>query len=386
MTGIMVVSFGACGNATPGNSGAATTETAADSEEPEPMTGMANPWRDCTEEEAYQYAPNGFSAPEGATNIHWSMMDTDDDPTNIPGPMIQLTFDLDGLSFCAREQMVPGEEIVDISGMYYDWQDTEKVTLANWGGGNMPAEIKIYDGEEEDAQICLWFDIETGAAYSLSVAAKDLDGFDIQAVAEAIYDPAKQVGANIPDSEEEPQEEAAESTLPPYEYPGPELFYSVLYQYLVDELSTQYEPADVSIPCPEIVAIDDSNKDDILVYGNFWIFNYDQNGDTLDNVSGGSYPGVVHMKNTDSGYEVTGMEVVEDGSDFDESAKKIFGKYYDDFSKIQSNDQLLEETRAQIIANYAAANDLSITAYQDYGWDPVSLPKENIDSFYSDLD
>ena len=80
------------------------------------------------------------------------------------------------------------------------------------------------------------------------------------------------------------------------------------------------------------------------------------------------------------------MDVVEDGSGFTESAKKIFGKYYDSFMKDGEDEKLREETRAQIIANYAAANNLKITAYKDYGWDPVTLPDENTDSFYSKLD
>ena len=79
------------------------------------------------------------------------------------------------------------------------------------------------------------------------------------------------------------------------------------------------------------------------------------------------------------------MDVVNDGTDFDESAKKIFGDNYDAFTKDGSDEKLREKTRAQIIANYVAANNLNITAYQDYGWDPVTLPEENIDSFYSDL-
>lgn len=181
-------------------------------------------------------------------------------------------------------------------------------------------------------------------------------------------------------------ETSSEAVLPAYEYPGPELFYSVVYKYMIDELGAHYEPSDVGIPCPVIIAEDDSNKEDILLYGNFWYFNYKLNGDTLENTSGGSYPGVMHVKSTDAGYEVTGMDITEDGSGFTESAKKIFGKYYDTFMKDGEDDKLLEKTRAQIIANYVAANNLSITAYQDYGWDPVTLPEENIDSFYSKLD
>ncbi len=179
---------------------------------------------------------------------------------------------------------------------------------------------------------------------------------------------------------------AAEGSLPAYEYPGPELFYSVLYKYMTDELAQGYPESDVSIPCPVIIAEDESDKSDICVYGNFWIFNYDLNGDILENTSGGSYPGCIHIKSTDAGYEVTSMDVVEDGSGFTESAKKIFGKYYDLFTKEGEDEKVREETRAQIIANYTAANSLDITAYRDYGWDPVTLPEENIDNFYSILD
>ena len=80
------------------------------------------------------------------------------------------------------------------------------------------------------------------------------------------------------------------------------------------------------------------------------------------------------------------MDVCEDGESFDESAKKIFGDNYDAFMKDGEDEKLREETRAQIIANYVAANNLDIKAYQDFGWDPVTLPEENIDSFYSTLD
>ena len=75
-------------------------------------------------------------------------------------------------------------------------------------------------------------------------------------------------------------------------------------------------------------------------------------------------------------------------TDYDpaESAKKIFGDHYNEFEKLSADDKASEQTRAQIIANYVAANNLKITAYQDYGWDPVTLPEENIDSFYSVLD
>ena len=194
----LALSLMACGKEV-ANTTQPEIETIEENEPEEPSAGMANPWRDCTEEEAYQYTPNGFSAPKGATNIRWSMCEVEDDKV-LPGTMVELDFDYDGLSFTARQQAVPGEEITDISGMYYDWTVIDDWTMNNWGGGNMPCRAMRYVGDEGYVDVILWFDIETGYAYSLSTQAKDLDGFDIQAIAEMMYDPAKQVGANAPEN------------------------------------------------------------------------------------------------------------------------------------------------------------------------------------------
>ena len=197
MTGLMVLSLTACG------SGAATTEPAATAETPteaatqattEETAEIANPWRDATEEECNQLAANGFSAPEGATNVKWSIMDTGVQNEEL----IQMTFDLDGRTFTARQQTT-GDESQDISGMYYEWIVEDEITLANWGGGNMKGVAKRFIGDDKYVDVCTWYDIETGDSYSLSVEDKDLDGFDIQAIAEAIYDPNKQFGANAPE-------------------------------------------------------------------------------------------------------------------------------------------------------------------------------------------
>ncbi len=176
------------------------------------------------------------------------------------------------------------------------------------------------------------------------------------------------------------------SALPAYEYPGPEQFYSVLYQYIIDEFGQYYLQGDVCIPCPIIVAEDDSNKDDMRMWGNFEVYNYTLSGDTLMTVSGGSHPGCIHFKMADGGFEVTGFDAVADGSDYEPTAKKIFGDKYDTFVKTMGDDKSREDTRAQIISNYAAANNLQISGYQDYGWEKIALPNENIDTFYSTLD
>ena len=187
-------------------------------------------------------------------------------------------------------------------------------------------------------------------------------------------------------AQEDTQESDTTAELPAYEYPGPEAFYSAVYAYIVDELGSQYSQGDVCIPSINEVYLDDSDNSDIKYYAAFEVYNYTLEGDTLMTQSGGAHPGVMHLKYSEVGYEVTGFDAVADGSDFDPTAKEYFGKYYDDFMKVYSDSDAKEATRAQIIANYVAANSLNITKYQDYGWDPVELPEENIDSFYSQLD
>lgn len=233
----------ACGSQTGDAPQTADVEesTADTAETEETNVGMANPWRDCTEEEATQYTVNGFKAPEGATNVRWSLMEAAD-PNTLPGTMVQLTYDLDNAEITAREQAVSGEEITDISGAYYDWTVSNEGTLANWAGGYMPFKSYRYVGDNEYVDLILWFDIETGYAYSVCAQAPDLDGFDIQAVAEQMYDPEKQEWASIPDdeSEENPEytgeaiEGYAEDVAPSIDISGCDTFTQIVDKKLED--------------------------------------------------------------------------------------------------------------------------------------------------------
>ncbi len=76
----------------------------------------------------------------------------------------------------------------------------------------------------------------------------------------------------------------------------------------MQELGSHYTPAEHCIPFNLIVDADASNPDDIRVWGDFWVENYNQSADTLLAVSGGSYPGCMHVKKTTSGFEVSQFE------------------------------------------------------------------------------
>ena len=145
-------------------------------------------------------------------------------------------------------------------------------------------------------------------------------------------------------------------------------YFPAIDRYLVDEIGKQYAKGEHCVPFHHIVAVDERNADDILIWGDFWVFNYNQVGDTLKCVAGGSHPGLMHVAQTENGFKVKAFEQVEDGSNFLPTAKKIFGDKYDVFQAINSDEKNREILRAEVLGNYVKNHGLSVTLYQDYGW------------------
>ena len=149
--------------------------------------GMANPWTEITEEEADQLVARLFKAPEGAEDVVWLKCEELGDKSKNLSPMVQLSFTLNGLPFTARAQQGAPED-ADIAGLYVDWTvGPEDATLANWGQGKMAGKTYRAMNDTGYVDLITWYDVEIGIAYSLSTAAADLDGFDIQAIAEQMY-------------------------------------------------------------------------------------------------------------------------------------------------------------------------------------------------------
>ena len=154
-----------------------------------------------------------------------------------------------------------------------------------------------------------------------------------------------------------------------------ELCNVAIEDYLVNVIGKNYAEAEYCITSPFIVSTDNGNKYDVLVWGDFWVFNYDLSGDTLKTVSGGNHPGLMHLKRTDSGYEVTSFEEVEDGTGNLESSKRIFGDNYEAFCEINSNQEKREDIRLHFVADYVKKHNLPVKMLQDYGWPAVALPE-----------
>ena len=144
----------------------------------EAMDGLAiaNPWEDMTAEQLAQASGLFFGVPEGAQNVIYRYLAS--------AGLAEMQFTWENGEFCARIQPAAlGEnELMDISGMYFDWDQEEPVTIGNCNGTIAQAQ----DGGEW-AQRCLWYDAAQGLMYSLSVTANDIDGLDLTALAEQIY-------------------------------------------------------------------------------------------------------------------------------------------------------------------------------------------------------
>ena len=168
--------------------------------------------------------------------------------------------------------------------------------------------------------------------------------------------------------------------LPTYTYSGDDLIEGAIADYLAaNERANEYltEPGYVTIPCPIIHKTEMIDAAHAKVYGSFWILNYVRRGETLFNISGGEYPAVIMLENADGRWQVTAMEEAGEGEDyvkdierFADGDQELADQY---FAGADLGAEANQAIRTRFIKAYVEANGLNITAYQDYGWEPVEL-------------
>ena len=153
-------------------------------------------------------------------------------------------------------------------------------------------------------------------------------------------------------------------------------YFPAIDRYLTNSIGSKYAKGEHCVPIHSIVRVDERDAEDIKVWGDFWVFNYNLVGDTLECVSGGSHPGLLHIRQTENGFEVTAFDQVEDGSRYLPTAKKIFGDKFNAFKIINSDEKNRERLRAEGLATYVKNNGIAATKYKDYGWPEKQIPLE----------
>lgn len=143
--------------------------------------------------------------------------------------------------------------------------------------------------------------------------------------------------------------------------------------YLVKEIGANYSQGEICVPVLMLVSTEEPDDEQTLVWGDFWVFNYDFAGDTLKTVSGGNHSGCMLLQRKNGALTATDFEQTEDGAGNEVSAKRIFGKHYDVYQNMHSNQDVREAVRHEQLKEYVRRNGLSVHYYQDYGWDAVAL-------------
>ena len=324
----------------------------------EESTEMPNPWSDVDSAEAAAEGA-GIEALKIADGIELSLGEVKVDNWRCMKGMVEASVPFPAVQMTVRKGSDDlADEKGDISGDYNDYkhswtQEVNKINVECFGNREGEATKTIFKSGDYLYSVTAHGE---GGDDDYGLSADDLllivGGIDDIANAEGVDSLA---GNKLGYSGNDPAEMA-------------------VYTYLTDEIAGNYDKADCSIPVVTVIDVDKSNPEDVKIKGDYWIYNYNIEGDTLKCVSGGAHPGCLHIKPSDNGtYEVIGFDAVKDGSDYETSAKEIFGDKYDEFIKCTSDDKAREARRLESVSLYVNANEVPVTKYQDEGWDPVDL-------------
>ena len=164
-------------------------------------------------------------------------------------------------------------------------------------------------------------------------------------------------------------DQASDGTLPDFRYQDvfsgadSDPVYAGVYDYLAMEKLQDVDPAHTVIPYAVIVGINESDPSDVLIYGDYYCYEFALEGDVLAVVSGGHVPGVIHAERSGEGASAvyTGRSMEEALTPGD--APALFGDHLADFEAISSDDQTRAAAITQVIADYVQANGLAVTGY-----------------------
>lgn len=159
--------------------------------------------------------------------------------------------------------------------------------------------------------------------------------------------------------------------LPEYEYTGKDLRIKAVFDETKKKSDEDKEEGLVTIPMLNIYKIVET-KSGAEVYANFWSETYYCYGNLLKNYSGGSYPGVMYLKKTKDGYQVTKTRYAEDGASMERSIWKLC-KGYPGVAVRMMKDSVTQNQRKKVLQKYVSQNKLKIKAYKEYGWQYVNL-------------
>ncbi|MGM9619809.1 MAG: hypothetical protein ACI3W8_08265 [Oscillospiraceae bacterium] len=143
--------------------------------EPE-KAAVTNPVRNVTKETVQRELGVSFQIPEGASEVRYAII------AGGEADIAEMCFTLEGAECACRIMSagVPGEEVPDISGMYYDWEKTAEASV-----GYNRAQLSWIEGAQG---VIRWYDYAPGLLYSVSVSGGATEA-KLTELAAALYVP-----------------------------------------------------------------------------------------------------------------------------------------------------------------------------------------------------
>lgn len=134
---------------------------------------------------------------------------------------------------------------------------------------------------------------------------------------------------------------------------------------------------EVTIPVPVVFYVDESG-DEVQVFGNFWLFRYRLQAETLLLQSGSEMPGRFRLKKDGSAYTVTAFEQVSSSQDIRALCAEANGSVYPSLEAHYQEHDYTGQTdiayvRKIFIDRYVEKNNLTIRAYQDHGRESAAV-------------
>ena len=183
---------------------------------------------------------------------------------------------------------------------------------------------------------------------------------------------------NLEETISETEDESASAevpvSLPEFAYTGDNPAIAAIWEYRKMQALQSYGFEDQVVLPGYIIYKEVQTEEELLVFGNFYEYGYQQMGNVLESTSGGEMPACFHLKETADGYEVAGVDVTGDGAMYDEGIREFTEGYPEVYEMFFAGDpDACDNAQKEYVAMYVKDNNLDIKYMKNYGWDPVPL-------------
>ena len=166
-------------------------------------------------------------------------------------------------------------------------------------------------------------------------------------------------------------------TLPEFTYTGDNPAIATIWEYSKSEAMNTYGFGEQVVIPGYVIYKEVQTDDELLVFGNFYEYGFQQMGNVLECTSGGEKPACFHLKETPEGYEVVSVEVAGDGAEYEGKIREFTEGYPDVYEMFFAGDPNASNVaEKEFVSMYVKANNLDIKYVKNYGWDPVLLFEE----------